>query len=187
MRNVVLYELLSLDGVAEEPGEGEWFVGADERLMDNLARVIAGQDTVLLGRRTYDKWVPHWPTSSMQPFADFINGTPKVLFSSTAPGRDWAATTHVTGPAAPYVADLKRRAGGDIGIHGSLALAQSLLREHLVDELRLVVSPSLAGRGRRLFDGTGGLQRFDLVDADRSGGCLLLTYRQRGSHHASRA
>jgi dihydrofolate reductase len=178
MRKVVLYELMSLDGVAEEPGEGDWFVEADERLMDNLHQVIARQDTVLLGRRTYEKWVPHWPTSTMQPFADFINNTPKVLFSSAPPEVSWSATTHVTGPAADYVADLKRRPGGDIGIHGRLTLARSLLREHLVDELRLAVSPSLAGRGHRLFDDAGDVQRFELVDADRSGGCLLLTYRR---------
>ncbi|MEU8609293.1 dihydrofolate reductase family protein [Actinoplanes sp. NPDC048791] len=179
MRNVVLYELVSLDGVAEEPGEGNWFIDSDQRLMDNLAEVIARQDTVLLGRRTYEKWAPHWPASTMQPFADFINTTPKILFSSTALHPTWSATTQVTGNAAANVADLKRRAGGDIGIHGSLTLAQALLREHLVDELRLVVSPSLAGGGRRLFDDTGDLQRFSLVSADRSGGCLLLHYRRR--------
>jgi dihydrofolate reductase len=179
MRNVVLYELISLDGVAEEPGEGEWFADAGDGLIDNLARVIATQDTVLLGRRTYEKWAPHWPGSTMQPFADFINDTPKVLFSSAAPGTPWSATTHVTGPAAPYVAGLKQGPGGDIGIHGSLSLAGSLLREHLVDELRLVVAPSLAGAGHRLFDDTGGLHRFELVDAGRTGGCLLLHYRRR--------
>jgi len=178
MRNVVLYELISLDGVAEEPGESDWFVDADERLIGNLAQVIARQETVLLGRRTYEKWAPHWPGSTMQPFADFINNTPKILFSSTAPHHLWSATTHVTGPAAAYVADLKRQSGGDIGIHGSLTLARSLLREHLVDELRFVVSPSLAGRGHRLFDDTGDLQRFGFVNADRSGGCLLLNYRR---------
>src|ERR1041384_4991604 len=84
MRSVVLYELIPLDGVADEPGEGAWFIDADERLMTNLAEIIARQDTVLLGRRTYEKWAPHWPTSTMQPFADFINTTPKILFSSTA-------------------------------------------------------------------------------------------------------
>src|SRR3954469_14177646 len=126
-RNVVLYELMSLDGFADDPGEGEWFGDADERLMDFLAEIIATQDTVLLGRRTYEKWAPHWPTSTMQPFADFINTTPKILFSSSAPHPAWSATTQVTGPAAPYVADLKGRAGGDIGIHGSLTLARALL------------------------------------------------------------
>jgi dihydrofolate reductase len=180
MRKVVLYSLMSLDGVAEDPGEGEWFVDADERLMRNLADVIAPQDTILLGRGTYEFWVHHWPTSDMQPFADFINHTPKVVFTSDPPADDESSeTTFVTEPAAAYVAELKQRDGGDIGIHGSLALAQSLLREGLVDELRLVVSPTLAGRGRRLFEDTGALQRFELRDVDRSGGCLLLAYARR--------
>jgi dihydrofolate reductase len=181
LRNVVLYELMSLDGIAEDPGEGEWFGDADERLMQNLSQVISTQDTVLLGRRTYDRWAVDWPASTMQPFADFINTTPKLLFSSAPPSRAWSATTHVTGPAAPFVADLKRHSGGDIGIHGSLTLARSLLREHLVDELRLVVAPSLAGDGRRLFDETVGLQRFDLISVERSGGCLLLSYHNRNA------
>src|SRR4051812_6422955 len=89
--------------------------------------------------------------------------SPKIVFSSSASRVDWSATTQVTGPAAAYVADLKRQTGGDIGIHGSLTLARALLREHLVDELRLAVSPSLAGHGRRLFDETGDLQLFSLV------------------------
>jgi dihydrofolate reductase len=178
-RNVVLYELMSLDGFADDPGEGEWFSDADARLLDFLADVIATQDTVLLGRRTFEKWAPHWPASTMQPFADFINTTPKVVFSSNPLSRDWPGTTQVTEPVVPFVTGLKQRAGGDIGIHGSLTLARTLLAEHLVDELRLVIAPSIAGHGKRLFDGNAGLQRFELLDADRSGGCLLLHYRRR--------
>jgi len=179
MRNVVLYSLLSLDGVAEDPGEGQWFGDADQRLLAFLTQVISTQDTVLLGRGSYEFWVHHWPTSDMQPFADFINNTAKVVFTSSTPEDVWSASTFVAEPAAAYVDALKRQDGGDIGIHGSLTLAQSLLRDGLVDELRLVVSPSLAGTGRRLFDDTGDLKRFELVDVDRSGGCLLLSYRAR--------
>jgi dihydrofolate reductase len=178
-RNVVLYELMSLDGFADDPGEGEWFGDADERLIEFLADVIAGQDTVLLGRRTFEKWAPYWPTSSMQPFATFINTTPKLMFSSTAPSLDWPGTTHITEPAAPVIAQLKQSSGGDIGIHGSLTLARTLLAHHLVDELRLVVAPSLAGSGKRLFASDADLQRFELLNCDRSGGCLLLHYRRR--------
>lgn len=180
-RQVVLYELMSLDGFADDPGEGEWFGDADERLMDFLADTISTQDTVLLGRRTYEKWAPHWPTSTMQPFADFINTTPKVMFSSTSPTLEWAGTTHVAEPAAAVVAGLKQRDGGDIGVHGSLTLARGLLVEGVVDQLRLVVAPSLAGHGKRLFGDDAGLHRFELVDAGRSGGCLLLHYRRRSS------
>lgn len=178
-RNVVLYELMSLDGFADDPGEGDWFGDADERLLDFLGAVIASQDTVLLGRHTYEKWAPHWPASDMQPFADFINTTPKLVFSSTPLALDWSATTRVADPAVDYVARLKTHDGGDIGIHGSLTLARTLLAAQLVDELRLVVAPSLAGGGRPLLDGDAGLQRFDLRSAGRSGGCLLLHYRRK--------
>lgn len=178
-RSVVLYELMSLDGFADDPGEGEWFGDADERLMGFLDDVISRQDTVLLGRRTFEKWAPYWPASTMQPFADFINTTPKFVFSSSPPSLEWAGTTHIAEPATSFVAALKQRRGRDIGIHGSLTLARALLAEHLVDELRLVLAPSLAGRGTRLFDGETHLQRFELRSCDRSGGCVLLHYRRR--------
>ena len=175
MRNVVLYELMSLDGVAEEPS---WFMDGGREVIENLGRVIGSQDDVLLGRRTYDYWAGHWPTSDMEPFASFINTTPKHVVTSSAPARDWANSTLVTTPLADYVADLKTGPGGDIGIHESIALAQSLLRARLVDELRLVVAPVVAGRGRRLFDSDDELQRLELVDVTSSpNGTLFLAYR----------
>jgi dihydrofolate reductase len=178
MRKVVLYELLSLDGVAEEPGN--WMFDVGEAVKDNLARVIARQDLILLGRGTYDYWVGYWPTSDHQPFADFINATPKRVFSSTAPAEEWANSAFVAEPATDHVAALKETDGGDIGIHGSIALSQSLMRAGLVDELRLVVAPTVAARGRRLFDAGGELQRFELIDATGTPeGAVLLGYGKR--------
>jgi dihydrofolate reductase len=72
MRNVVAYELLSLDGVAENPDA--YITNWDEAMDANLARVIGTQDTVLLGHRTYDDWAAFWPNSDIEPFATFING-----------------------------------------------------------------------------------------------------------------
>ena len=176
MRKVVLYQLLSLDGVAEEPGD--WFLDAGPDVVENLRRVIEPQDTILLGRGTYDYWADYWPASDVEPFASFINGTDKHVFTSRPPERPWVGSTFVATPAGDHVAALKAQPGGDIGIHGSIALAQSLLRADLVDELRLVVAPSVAGRGRRLFDEGHPFQRFELVDvASSAGGNLFLTYR----------
>jgi len=176
VRQVVLYQLLSLDGVAEEPGD--WFLDADKGVFENLGRVIATQSDVLLGRKTYDYWVGYWPNADVEPFASFINATPKHVFTSAEPDQQWPNSTIVDEPAERYVGALRQQPGGDIGIHGSIDLARSLLRAGLVDDLRLVVAPAVAFRGRRLFDDRLGLLSLDLRDADRTPtGALLLHYR----------
>jgi dihydrofolate reductase len=174
-RKVVLYELLSLDGVAEEPGD--WLSEGGPELFSNLGQVIETQDDVLLGRGTYEYWVGYWPTSEVEPFASFINGVQKHVFTSTEPEAEWANSMIVTDSAVDYVRALKQGDGGDIGIHGSISLTQSLMRARLVDEFRLVVAPALAGRGRRLFADTDRLDELELVEVDRSAtGVLFLRY-----------
>ena len=178
MRTVALYTLLSLDGVAEEPGD--WLFEADDAMVENLGRVIGRQDDVLLGRGTYDYWADHWPTSDVQPFADFVNGTPKHVFTSRPLDPEWVNTTVVSAPAVEYVRALKAGDGGVIGVHGSISLARSLLSAGLVDELDLVVAPTLACGGRRLFDGTDELRRAELRSAQSTpAGLLLLEYGLR--------
>jgi len=177
MRDVVVYSLLSLDGVAEEPGD--WMFEADEDVLTNLAGVISSQDDVLLGRGTYDYWADYWPTSDVQPFADFINGTTKHVFTSSRPSLPWSGTTVVDEPLVPYVQGLKHSRGGDVGVHGSIRLAQSLLAADLVDRLELVIVPTLAGSGRRLFTDQPSLRRLALTKATRSvTGCVFLGYQR---------
>jgi len=148
-RRVVLYTLLSLDGVAEEPGD--WWYDGGEEMFANLARVIAPQTDVLLGRVMHDEWADIWPGSDMQPFADFVNGVPKHVVGS--PTRSWAGTVRVEGAVDDHVRRLRATEGGDIGVHGSITLARSLLAAGLVDRLSLAVAPAIAGSGRRLLDG----------------------------------
>jgi dihydrofolate reductase len=176
-RKVVLYQLLSLDGVAEEPGD--WMFDDGPEVFANLARTISSQDDVLLGRGTYDYWVGYWPTSDIEPFATFINTVRKHVISSSEPTEKWQNSTYVDTPVVGYVAALKDRPGRDIGVHGSIQLARFMLRNRLVDELRLVVAPALAGHGRRLFAGDDALDRLELIDVDRSPkGTLFLHYRR---------
>jgi dihydrofolate reductase len=175
VRKVVAYELLSLDGVAENP---DAFVEVfDEVMRDNMRRTIATQDTVILGRRSYDEWFDFWPGSEIQPFSDFINGVEKFVVTSTAPSELWANTTVADGDLRAFVAELKQRPGNDIGVHASIALTQSLLEAGLVDELRLVVTPAIHVHGRKLFD--NGLPRaLTLIRHDASpSGSLLLDYQ----------
>jgi dihydrofolate reductase len=176
-RKVVLYQLLSLDGVAEEPSD--WMTDGSRELFENLGAVIGTQDDILLGRGTYDYWVDYWPMSDVEPFASFVNSTRKHVFTSTRLRGEWANTVVADRPVADYVIGLKRTDGRDIGIHGSIELARWLLGAGLVDELRLVVAPALAGSGRRLFDTDGGsLPPLELVDhRTTAAGSLLLAYR----------
>jgi dihydrofolate reductase len=178
VRNVVLYHLSSLDGIAfEDPAD--WFDDGGPEMFANLARVIGAQDDVLLGRGTYDSWVGYWPTSDLEPFASFVNGTRKHVVTSSSPTQEWANTTLVSTPVADYVRALMQRSGGDIGIHGSIVLARSLVRAGLVDELRLVVAPVVVGRGRRVLEDVDQPTRFELLDVQRSPkGTLFLAYRR---------
>jgi dihydrofolate reductase len=175
MRKVVVYELLSLDGVAEQPDD--FITDFDDVMRENLGRVIATQDSVLLGRRTFDDWAAFWPTGDYEPFASFINGVEKFVVTSTTPGQTWVNTTVVDGRFPEFVSDLKRGTGGDIGVHGSIALTQSLLERDLVDELRLVIAPAVHMHGRKLFD-KGLPKRLTLTrDVASPSGYLLLDFR----------
>jgi dihydrofolate reductase len=177
MRTVVVYELLSLDGVAEHPDE--FVTGWDAAADADLAAVVATQDAVVLGRRSHDEWAAYWPGSTDEPFASFINGVPKHVATSTPLTRDWAGAVPVEGELTGFVRDLKARPGGDIGVHGSISVARALLAAGLVDELRLVVAPATAGRGRRLLDGLPPLRLETVAAATSPGGHLLLHYRVR--------
>ena len=178
MRNVVLLQFLSLDGVAQEPSD--WFFDDGPELFENIARVLETQKEVLLGRGTYDYWFDYWPTSDVEPFASFINTTRKHVATSSDLTGHWENAVRITSPVDDYVRQLKQQSQGDIGIHGSTELARSLIATRLVDELRLVIPPTIAGHGKRLFSGDSSrdLQQFDLVDVQRTPkGTLFLHYR----------
>src|SRR5690349_16424753 len=171
MRKLVLYTLTSLDGDVDDPTA--YFRGSkpgsapefDEEMIENERRVIETQDAVLLGRGMYDQWSRYWPTSTEQPFADFINTVKKYVVTSSPLTTAWGDVEVVSGPLADIVRTLKGLPGRDIGVHGSIQLARSLLAEGLVDELHLAVAPVLDPEGRRLFDGLPGLQRLTLQSA----------------------
>ncbi len=174
MRKIVVCELLSLDGVAEAP---DTFFGWDDAVDAKLAAVIPTQDAVILGRRSYTEWAEFWPGSQIEPFATFINGVTKYVATSTPLDRDWANATVVDGGLVEFVRDLKQQRGGDVGVHGSISVAQALLAADVVDELKLVIGPMIAGRGRRLLDGLPSIQ-LELIQSEISPtGYLIVDYR----------
>jgi len=176
VRKIVVYELLSLDGVAEDPDR--FFADWDEAMDANLAAVIATQDAVILGRRSYDEWVGFWPGSEIEPFASFINTVPKYVATSAPLDPEWANASAIDiGGLVDFVRDLKNRPGGDIGVHASILVAQALLAADVVDELRLVIAPRIAGGGRRLLDGLPSIQLESTRSELSPTGYLLIDYR----------
>lgn len=175
MRKVVVYELVSLDGVAEDPSR--FFTAWDEQMDANLDGVIATQDTVILGRRSYDEWAPYWPGSDIQPFADFINGVRKYVATSTPLEPPWTNATVIDGDLVECVRKLKAEPGGDIGVHASITVVRALLAASIVDELRLVIAPAIVGSGQRLLDGVPSIQLELIRSTTSPSGHLLADYR----------
>jgi len=175
VRKIVVYELSSLDGVAEDP-DG-FFADWDDAMDANLASVIATQDAVVLGRRSYAEWARFWPGSQIEPFATFMNGVTKYVATSTPLDLDWAGATALDGGLVDFVRELKERPGGDIGVHASISVAQALLAADVVDELRLVIAPRIAGRGRRLLDGLPSIRLESIRGEVSPAGYLLADYR----------
>jgi dihydrofolate reductase len=174
-RKVVVYELLSLDGIAEAC---ENFITEWDDVMDaNLGDVIGSQDAVILGRRSYDEWAGYWSVSDIEPFASFINTVPKYVATSSPLDKGWVNATAIDGDLVAFVRELKSTPGGDIGVHASISVAQTLLAAGVVDELRVVVGPSVHSVGRRLLDGLPPI-KFDLAQSETSPtGYLILNYR----------
>jgi dihydrofolate reductase len=175
MRKVVLAQFLSLDGVAEDANK--FILDWDEVVDGHGEEIIATQDAVILGRRTYDEWSGFWPSSDIEPFATFINGVTKYVASSTPLGPAWPNATVIEGGLVPFVQSLKSSPGGDIGVHASISVAQALLAAHAIDEVRLVVAPAIVGRGRRLLDGLPPVRLESLRSATSPTGYLLADYR----------
>ena len=177
---VVASELVALDGVIESPEKWSFQFHNDE-MAEAQGAGMAAADAMLLGRVTYQEFASYWPyqNSADQPFTDYLNNTPKYVVSMTLERPlEWQNSTLINGNVAGAIAKLKRQPGKDIGIVGSGTLVRSLLREDLLDELRLMVHPIVMGGGERLFEEGGDQKALELVDSKSFGtGVLYLTYQ----------
>src|SRR6476659_7624026 len=177
-RKVVAGYFLSLDGVAEAPDR--FFTAWDDETDARGAELIATQDAVILGRRSYDEWAGFWPGSDIEPFASFINAVPKYVATSTPLEPGWTNSRVIDGGLVDFVRDLKARPGGDIGVHASISVTRTLLAGGVVDELRLVIAPTIAGSGRRLLDSLPTIRLESIRCATSPAGHLLVDYRVIG-------
>lgn len=176
MGKLVVTEFVSVDGVFEDPGgaegyeHGGWTFEYDRGDEGNKFKVdeLMDAEVQLLGRVTYDGFAEAWP-SRTGPFADKLNSDPKYVVSTTLKEPEWQNTAVISGNVAEEIADLKQRTDGSILVSGSGTLVGALLEEDLVDELRLMVFPTVLGRGRRLFPEGINRLRFQLADSRRVG------------------
>jgi len=180
MRKVVASELVSLDGVMESPENWSFQFHNEEMAQANEAGMAAA-DAMLLGRVTYQEFASYWPyqNSADQPFTDYLNNTPKFVVSTTLEEPlEWQNSTLIKENVAEEIAKLKQQSGKDIAIVGSGTLVRSLLRDDLLDELRLMVHPIIVGNGRCLFEEGCDQKVLRLVDSKTFGtGVVYLTYQ----------
>jgi dihydrofolate reductase len=179
-RKINAWLYVTLDSVIEAP---EKWVIADDDMFAAMEADYAKSDALLLGRRTYETFAASWPERGSEvPNADWMNNTPKYVASTTLESPEWNNSTVIEGDVAEAVARLKQQDGKDIMVNGSGALVRTLMRNHLLDELRLFVHPVVVGSGRRLFDDQSDPVEFALVDSHAyDNGVVSLTYKPTGA------
>jgi dihydrofolate reductase len=185
MGKIIVTEFVSLDGVIEAPGGGEgfkheaWSFAFDRGAEGDQFKLDETLDSaaLLLGRRTYEGFAAAWPSREGE-FADKFNSMPKYVMSSTLDSPQWNNTRVLDGDAVAAVSKLKEEVDGNIVVHGSARLVQTLIEHDLVDELRLMVFPVVLGTGKRLFGDTSDKKMLRLADSKTVGeGVAILTYR----------
>ncbi len=177
---IVVTEFVSLDGVMESP-EKWHFPYFDEEMGQEIGAAMGQTDAMLMGRVNYEEWADFWPQQDPEenPAAGHMNGVRKYVVSTTLKEPlGWDNSTLIKENVAEEIARLKKGEGGDISISGSGTLVRSLLRDGLIDELRLMVHPVVVGSGKRLFEEGGDQIALALVDLRTfSTGVVYLTYR----------
>jgi dihydrofolate reductase len=183
VRKVIVSEFVSLDGVFEAPDQWHFPYFNDE-MGQEVGAAMGQADAMLMGRVLYEEWSAFWPQqdSEENPIAARMNGIQKYVVSTTLEGPlGWNNSTLIGENVAEEISRLKQQPGKDISISGSGSLVRSLLKDGLIDELRLMVHPVVVGSGKRLFEEGGEQIALELVDSKTfSTGVVYLTYAPAG-------
>ncbi len=195
MRKLVVGTFLTLDGVMQAPGapdedreggfgHGGWLVPYfDDTFAEIMTEWTKRAGAFLLGRKTYEIFAASWPnaTDPADEAAAALNSRPKLVASRTLRELSWNNAHLLEGDVAEAVARLKQEEGGEIQVHGSGGLLQTLLAHDLVDTLRLWTFPVVLGSGKRLFGEGTRPCGFSLVESRQSTtGAVLHVYERTG-------
>jgi len=185
MGRIVVTEFISLDGVMQDPGgdskwkHAGWTFKISRGEEGDKFKLDETFDTeaLLLGRVTYQGFAAAWP-SVPGPFGDKFNSMPKYVVSSTLEKAEWNNSTILKGDVVNEVSKLKQKLAGNVALHGSAQLAQTLIEHDLVDELHLMVYPVILGSGKRLFGDTTDKKALKLVESRTVGdGVAILIFK----------
>jgi dihydrofolate reductase len=195
MRKLIVGAFTSLDGVVQAPGgpdedrdggfpHGGWLVPYfDAKFGQVMTDWTKRAGAFLLGRRTYEIFAGSWPnaTDPADEIATALNTRPKFVASRTLEEVSWNNAHLLKGDVVEGVAKLKAQDGGEIQVHGSGGLLQTLLKHDLVDTLRIWQFPVVLGTGKRLF-GEGAIPvAFRLVESQQTpAGAVLHVYERAG-------
>ncbi|MGW7287555.1 dihydrofolate reductase family protein [Streptomyces sp. NPDC054847] len=192
MGKVIAIEHVTLDGVMQAPGHpdedrrdgfqhGGWAAQRhDAAMQERMGMHMSDAWALLAGRRTYERFADYWPRQEPNPFTEALNRVPKYVVSTTlTEPLTWQNSVLLKGDAVTAVARLKEQTPENLVVFGSGELVRSLLPNHLVDELLLMIHPLTLGTGRRLFtDASSGPAVFEPTHCTTTRtGVLMASYR----------
>jgi len=193
MRKIVVFTMITLDGVMQSPGgpqeddsQGFKYGGwtppfADGSLGDIIDQEVSEPFDLLLGAKTYrDIFAPTWPKQTGT-IADAFNKATKYVVSDKSVDLVWKASVLIAGDVAAKIKALKQTDGPMLQVWGSGNLVQTLLKNDLVDELRLRIFPVTIGTGKRLFAEGTVPAAFELIETGAlSNGIIIANYKRAG-------
>ena len=196
MGELTITTFLTLDGVVQAPGgpgedpsggfpdsySGWVFPYADDDFGATIVEIFSKAEAFLLGRVTYDIFAAYWPkvTDPGDPVAVKLNSLPKFVASRTRSAFSWNGAVHV-GDVVAEVPRLKQRFSGELQVHGSSGLAQTLIQNDLIDEYRMLTFPVVLGTGKRLFGAGAVPASLELVSSCATpAGVVISVYRRAG-------
>jgi dihydrofolate reductase len=191
MRNIIVLEHLSLDGVIQAPGgpeedpSGKFPYGGwsapyqDDVLGEAIGKQIKKPFDLLLGRKTFDIWESYWPQHT--DIWPEVSTATKYVASNTRTSSTWQPSVFLSGDIAKKVTDLKQQAGPDVHVWGSGNLLQTLMKHDLIDVFWLMIFPVTLGTGKRLFaDGTIPAAFKVTESMVAPNGVMVMTYERAG-------
>jgi len=181
MRKLIITEWISLDGIFDASSMNKWWLPFDSPSRQQYIQdTINNCEIMLYGRNTYEMLYPHWSSfkTNEQGVADTLNNCRKYVVSSKLKKAPWGDTTILGKDFIKEIEKIKKEDGGYILVQGSSSLVKPLFEAGLVDELKLLINPSIVGNGERLFFDyiNCNLHFSDFKQFDK--GVILLTYKK---------